>query len=33
MLHTELTIGEYFENKVAERGDADFIVFPAREFL
>jgi fatty-acyl-CoA synthase len=30
MLHTELTIGEYFENKVAERGDADFIVFPDR---
>ncbi len=29
-LHTELTIGEYFERKVAERGDADFIVFPDR---
>jgi fatty-acyl-CoA synthase len=31
MLHTELTIGEYFEQKVAERGDADFIVFPDRD--
>ena len=29
-LHTELTIGAYFEHKVAERGDADFIVFPDR---
>jgi fatty-acyl-CoA synthase len=29
-LHTELTIGEYFERKVAERGDADFVVFPDR---
>ena len=29
-LHTELTIGDYFERKVAERGDADFIVFPDR---
>ena len=31
MLHTELTIGEYFERKVAERGDADFIVYPDRD--
>ena len=30
-LHTELTIGEYFERKVAERGDADFIVYPDRD--
>ena len=30
-LHTELTIGEYFENMVAERGDADFIVYPDRD--
>jgi fatty-acyl-CoA synthase len=30
-LHTELTIGAYFENKVAERGDADFIVYPDRD--
>jgi fatty-acyl-CoA synthase len=29
-LHTELTIGEYFERKVAEGGDADFVVFPDR---
>jgi len=29
-LHTELTIGAYFEHKVVERGDADFIVFPDR---
>jgi fatty-acyl-CoA synthase len=31
MLHTELTIGAYFEQKVAERGDADFIVYPDRD--
>jgi fatty-acyl-CoA synthase len=30
-LHTELTIGAYFEQKVAERGDADFIVYPDRD--
>lgn len=30
-LHTELTIGAYFEGKVAERGDADFIVYPDRD--
>jgi len=30
-LHTELTIGDYFERKVAERGDADFIVYPDRD--
>jgi fatty-acyl-CoA synthase len=30
-LHTELTIGAYFENQVAERGDADFIVYPDRD--
>ena len=29
-LHTDLTIGDYFERKVAERGDADFIVFADR---
>jgi fatty-acyl-CoA synthase len=31
MLHTELTIGEYFDNQVAQLGDADFIVFPDRD--
>jgi len=31
MLHTELTIGAYFDEKVTERGDADFIVFPDRD--
>jgi fatty-acyl-CoA synthase len=30
-LHTELTIGAYFESKVAEKGDADFIVYPDRD--
>jgi fatty-acyl-CoA synthase len=30
-LHTELTIGTYFESQVAERGDADFIVYPDRD--
>ncbi|GAV31855.1 acyl-CoA synthetases (AMP-forming)/AMP-acid ligases II [Coriobacteriaceae bacterium EMTCatB1] len=30
-LHTELAIGAYFEQKVAERGDADFIVYPDRD--
>ena len=30
-LHTELTIGAYFEQKVAERGDADFIVYADRD--
>ena len=30
-LHTELTIGAYFEEQVARRGDADFIVYPDRD--
>jgi fatty-acyl-CoA synthase len=30
-LHTDLTIGAYFERQVAERGDADFIVYPDRD--
>jgi fatty-acyl-CoA synthase len=29
-LHTELTIGQYFDEMVAKRGDADFIVYPDR---
>ena len=31
MPHTELTIGAYFEEQVARRGDADFIVYPDRD--
>ncbi|HEY5539925.1 MAG TPA: AMP-binding protein [Coriobacteriia bacterium] len=31
MLHTELTIGAYFDRMVAQRGDADFIVYPDRD--
>ncbi len=30
-LHTELTIGDYFEHQVLLRGDADFIVYPDRD--
>ncbi|NTU71821.1 MAG: AMP-binding protein [Coriobacteriia bacterium] len=30
-LHTEKTIGAYFEDMVARRGDADFIVYPDRD--
>jgi len=30
-LHTELTIGAYFEQKVAERGDANFIAYADRD--
>ena len=29
-LHTELTIGQYFDKMVADRGDADFVVYPDR---
>ncbi len=31
MLHTELTIGQYFREKVAENPDHDFIVYPDRD--
>ena len=31
MLHTELSIGEYFRAKVAEQPDHDFIVYPDRD--
>jgi fatty-acyl-CoA synthase len=31
MLHTELTLGEYFDRQVQTRGDADFIVYPDRD--
>jgi fatty-acyl-CoA synthase len=31
MPHTELTIGAYFEQQVAKRGDADFITYPDRD--
>jgi fatty-acyl-CoA synthase len=31
MLHTELTIGEYFRQKAAELPDHDFIVYPDRD--
>ncbi len=30
-LHTDLTIGQYFDNVVAEQGDRDFIVYPDRD--
>ncbi len=30
-LHTDLTIGQYFENVVAEQPDHDFIVYPDRD--
>ncbi|HEY5433266.1 MAG TPA: AMP-binding protein [Coriobacteriia bacterium] len=30
-LHTDLTIGQYFEKKVAEAPDHDFIVYPDRD--
>ena len=30
-LHTDLTIGQYFENKVAEAPGHDFIVYPDRD--
>ena len=29
-LHSDLPIGQYFENVVAEQGDRDFIVYPDR---
>jgi fatty-acyl-CoA synthase len=31
MLHTELTLGEYFDRQVQTRGDADLIVYPDRD--
>ncbi|HET6352007.1 MAG TPA: AMP-binding protein [Coriobacteriia bacterium] len=31
VLHTELTIGQYFRNKAAELPDNDFIVYPDRD--
>ncbi|MCL2503429.1 MAG: AMP-binding protein [Coriobacteriia bacterium] len=31
MLHTELTIGDYFRGKAAEQPDHDFIVYPDRD--
>ena len=30
-LHSDLTIGQYFDNKVAEQPDHDFIVYPDRD--
>ncbi|TLM99382.1 MAG: AMP-binding protein [Actinobacteria bacterium] len=30
-LHTDLTIGQYFDNVVAEQGDRDFVVYPDRD--
>ncbi len=30
-LHTDLTIGQYFDRVVAEQGDRDFIVYPDRD--
>ncbi|PKQ37641.1 MAG: AMP-binding protein [Actinobacteria bacterium HGW-Actinobacteria-1] len=30
-LHTDLTIGQYFDKVVAEQGDRDFVVYPDRD--
>ena len=30
-LHTDLTIGQYFEKKVSEAPDHDFIIYPDRD--
>jgi fatty-acyl-CoA synthase len=31
MLHTSLTIGDYFDSQVRNRSDADFVVYPDRD--